>query len=250
MYVPANDEERKFLEQYDPNKYEKPSVTADIVIFTLSEDNVLSVLLIKRGGYPYKDKWAVPGGFVNIEEDVNMAALRELEEETGLTCIPMEQFQTFGEADRDPRMRVISVAYMAFVPKDTLTIKAGDDAQDAQLFKIGVGLDGLTFTNDETEFGEEDLAFDHASMIKIAIKRLRNRIDYTDDAYKFLKDQQNFTISEFRKIFEAVKGTHLDVGNFRRSFLRDRVDTRKVVPVDKKTVGSGFKAAQLYRRVR
>lgn len=250
MYIPSTDEERRFLETYDPSKYEKPSVTADIVIFTISDDNELSLLLIKRGDYPYKNKWAIPGGFVGMNESVDAAALRELEEETSVTGISVEQFGTFGDVDRDPRMRIISVAYMAFVPKDILNYQAGDDAADAQLFKIKIGLDGITFENQDTSFTTMDLAFDHANIIKTAILRLRNRIDYTEDAFKFLKDDQSFTIYELKRVYETVKGIKLDTANFRRSFFRDYVDTGKVQDTGKKQRNSGRREAAVYQKVR
>ena len=250
MYIPSTEEEKRFLETYDPGKYEKPSVTADIVIFTISDDNELSLLLIKRGDYPYKGKWAIPGGFVGMQESVDDAALRELQGETSIAGVSVEQFGTFGEVDRDPRMRVISVAYMAFVPKSMLDYSAGDDAADAQLFKIKIDLDGIAFENWDHSFTDRDLAFDHADVIKTAIKRLRNRIDYTEDAFKFLKDDQNFTIYELKRIYETVKGTKLDTGNFRRFFFRDYVDSGKVHPTGESIKLAGHRDAALYRKVR
>ncbi len=250
MYIPTTEEERKFIESYDASKYEKPSVTADIVIFTLSDSNNLSLLLIKRGGYPYKDSWAIPGGFVDVKESVDRAAERELEEETALKGIPIEQFGTFGAVDRDPRMRVISVAYMAFVPKDKLDFKAGDDAKDAKLFEIKKDINGLVFESIDESITESDLAFDHSNIIKTAIKRLQNRIDYTDDAFKFLKNSKSFTVYELKKIYETVKGTKEDNGNFRRDFLRDYVKTGIVIDTGKKIRNVGCREATLYSKVK
>ena len=246
MYMPKTDEERGFLAKYDPGKYEKPSVTADIVVFTLDARNSLSVLLIKRGGYPYKDCWAIPGGFVEMDESVDTAAARELKEETGLEGLPITQIGTFGEVDRDPRMRVISVAYMAFVPKDTLLIQAGDDAGDAQLFEITHDEDGLVLVGERNVIKESELAFDHAQILRIAMKRLRNRIDYTLDAFRFLKNERSFTIYELKKIHEAVKGETEDTGNFRRDFLKKYVSTGLVEDTGKKSQGTGSRAASLY----
>ena len=248
-YIPETEEERKFIEEYDSSRYEKPSVTADVVIFTLSEDNTLSLLLIKRGAYPYKDRWAIPGGFIGINESVDGAATRELLEETSLRDIPIEQFGTFGAVDRDPRMRVISVAYMAFVPKKMLNFHAGDDAAEAQLFKIVPKIDGITFIGTDNIIHEKDLAFDHAEIIKTAIKRLRNRISYTDDAFKFLEDDQSFTIYELKKIFETVTGSAEDAGNFRRMFLTRYVKTGLVVETGKNDSRNGRKSAALYRKL-
>ncbi|SKB50040.1 8-oxo-dGTP diphosphatase [Lachnospiraceae bacterium] len=249
MYRPETEEEKAFIESYDSAKYEKPSVTADIVIFTLSEGNELSLLLIKRGGYPYKGKWAIPGGFVGINESLTEAASRELHEETSLKDMPIEQFGTFGAVERDPRMRVISVAYMAFVPKRTLHYHAGDDASDVQLFKIRIDIDGMMLVGDRNVIREDDLAFDHAEIIKTAIKRLRNRIEYTDDAFKFLEDDQSFTIYELKKIYETVTGKAEDTGNFRRMFLNRYVKTGLVAATGEKDTDSGHRSAALYRKL-
>ena len=246
MYEPRSEEEKLFLEQYDPGEYEKPSVTADIVVFTLDAKNSLSVLLIKRGGYPYKDCWAIPGGFVEISESVDEAAARELKEETDLDGLPITQIGTFGAVDRDPRMRVISVAYMAFVPKDRLHIKAGDDARDAQMFEISSDADGLVLIGERNVVKETGLAFDHAHILHTALERLRNRIDYTQDAFRFLKNDQSFTIYELKKIYEAVKGDNEDAGNFRRDFLKKYVASGIVEETGEKSRGTGSRAATLY----
>ena len=249
MYYPTSEEEKKYIENYNADKYEKPSVTADIVIFTLSETNELSILLIKRKDFPYKDRWAVPGGFVAINESLDEAASRELKEETGLEDMPIEQFATFGTVDRDPRMRIIAVAYMAFVPKSTLNFREGNDTSDTQIFKINIDIDGLTLVGDRNVVKSDDLAFDHAEIIKTAIKRLRNRIEYTDDAFKFLKNDQSFTIYELKKIYETVTGKAEDTGNFRRGFLNKYVKTGLVVDTKEKTTNSGHRQASLYRKL-
>lgn len=250
-YQPTNEEERKFLENYDPNKYEKPSVTADIVIFTLDEENNLCVLLIQRGGFPYKGKWAIPGGFVGMSEDIDTAAARELKEETNLENIPIEQFGTFGEVNRDPRMRVISIAYMAFVPKNSLAIQAGDDAQDAQIFKITYENEKIVLINNKNIIKEKDLAFDHNNILRVALRRLRNRIDYTNDAFKFLKNDQAFSIYEVKKIFETVTGTTEEPANFRRDFIRKYVNSKDngviVEKINGTTTDHSKRGAQLYR---
>ena len=251
MYTPETKEEKEFIENYDKDKYEKPSVTTDIVIFTLSDKNELSLLLIKRGGYPYKGKWAIPGGFVDMKESIDDGAKRELFEETNLKDLPIEQFGTFGDVDRDPRMRVISIAYMAFVPKNSLNIKAGDDASDAQLFKISIDdIDGITLIGDRNVIKESDLAFDHANIIRTAIKRLRNRIDYTEDAFKFLKDDQSFTIYELKKIYETVNDNVEDTANFRRDFIKKYVNTGLVIETGETTKDSGHRAATLYKKLK
>ena len=130
-------EEIDFLKTYDASEYERPSVTADIVVLTLDSSDELSILLIKRGEYPFKGCWAIPGGFLQAgKESIDEAAARELKSETNIDNVYLKQLYTFGNPGRDPRTTVISVAYTALVPKHMLDIKAGDDAQDARLFKI------------------------------------------------------------------------------------------------------------------
>lgn len=142
--------EEQFLSTYDANKYEKPSVTADILIFTVADgekesyrklpQKVLKVLLIKRGNHPFIGQWALPGGFAEIDESLDEAAARELKEETNINDIYMEQLYTLGDVDRDPRMRVISTSYLSLLDSKKLDIKASDDADDAKWFTVSYKL--------------------------------------------------------------------------------------------------------------
>ena len=242
-------EEKEFLEQYDVTKFERPSVTADIVIFTLDSSDELNILLIKRGGFPYKDCWAIPGGFLEAgKESIDEAAARELRTETNIDNVYLKQLYTFGDPGRDPRTTVLSVAYTALVPKHKLNIKAGDDAKEAKLFTIKYDVNGIIFTNEDTVITENDLAFDHAEIIKMAITRLRNRIEYEDDAFNLLKDKNEFTISELKRIHETIKNKSLDLPNFRKSFLRDYVATGKVIDLNKTLISKG-KPARLYKYI-
>ena len=231
------DDEKEFLAHYDASKYERPSVTADIVIFTIDEDNELNVLLIKRGGYPYKDHWAIPGGFLEAgQESIDEAAARELYEETGVKVsdsIDLRQLVTVGSPNRDPRTHVVSVVYTALVPKGLLHIKAGDDAKEAKLFKIRKGYDengdlSLYFVGDKCSITLKNLAFDHDELIITALKRLRGRLNYTDDAFTLLKDKSRFDILELLRVHEAILFQQLDKSNFRRMFLRDYVGKHRV----------------------
>ena len=233
MYNPSEDE-KKFLQNYDASKYPRPSVTADIVIFTIDESNNLNVLLIKRGGYPYQNYWAIPGGFLDVpNESINDAAARELYEETGVQIqdgIDLRQLITVGTPDRDPRTYVVSVVYTALVPKGLLNIVAGDDAKAANLFRIeSVTLpDGKTdykFVSDDCTVTTDELAFDHANLIDIAIERIRGRLSYTHDAFALLANKDCFEIYELQKIHEAILGRPLDRSNFRKAFVRDYVGT-------------------------
>ena len=239
-------DEIDFLKTYDASEYERPSVTADIVVLTLDSSDELSILLIKRGEYPFKGCWAIPGGFLQAgKESIDEAAARELKSETNIDNVYLKQLYTFGNPGRDPRTTVISVAYTALVPKHMLDIKAGDDAQDARLFKIKYDVNGIVFTNDGLTITESDLAFDHNEIIRMAITRLRNRIDYEDDAFSLLKNKNEFTISELKRIHETIKNRSLDLPNFRKTFLRDYVSSGKVKDLGKTVVSKG-KPARLY----
>ncbi|MBR4760233.1 MAG: NUDIX hydrolase [Lachnospiraceae bacterium] len=247
MTYQCTKEERAFLDQYDASRYERPSVTTDIAVFTLDDLDRLSLLLIRRGQFPYKDRWALPGGFLHTgKESIDECAQRELMEETGIKDAFFSQLYTFGAPDRDPRTTVISVAYMALIPKHKLKVKAGDDAKEADIFQIKYDVDGMQFSNGDITIRESDLAFDHADVIRMAITRLRNRIDYEDDAFNLLKDPAEFTISELKRIHETIKNKTLDLPNFRKSFLRDYVKTEKVKELDKTIVSKG-KPAKLYK---
>lgn len=244
-----NKDEQQFLNDYNPAEYEKPSVTVDNLIFSI-KDNHLQILLIKRGGYPYKDCWAIPGGFVEINESLEEAAERELYEETNLKDIYLEQLYTFGNVDRDPRMRVISVAYMALVPRDKLKVNAGDDAAEAEIFDVLVSGDRnlIYFQNKDKNIfvSSNDLAFDHSEIIRIAIERLRGKISYTNIAFSLLKDKDCFTIFELKKIHEIILGKKLDLPNFRRSFKREFIDTNKVAEVGQ-TASLGKRMSTAYK---
>ncbi len=247
----CSEEELRFLESYDPDRYKKPSVTADIVIFTMDEDNELCILLIRRGGFPYKDHWAIPGGFLEAgQESPDDTARRELFEETGLKDVALTQLYTFGDPLRDPRTHVVSVVYTALVPRSKLDFKAGDDAKDARLFKIRYDIDGLSFVSGSELVSKDDLAFDHAKIIELAIKRLRNRIDYEADAFSLLKDSSSFTIYELKLIFESIKNRSLDTANFRKFFMRNWVSSGMVRDRGVKSEGAGRKPAELYEFVK
>jgi 8-oxo-dGTP diphosphatase len=178
-----------------------PAVTTDIVIFTL-EDDELKVLLIRRAGEPFKDSWALPGGFIEIGEDLENCALRELEEETGVTGVYLEQLYTFGRPDRDPRERVITVAYYALVPIDRLSIRASSDAAEVAWFPCK---------------RLPALAFDHSQIIQLALERLAAKIDYSTIALKFMP--KRFTIGELQRVYEAILGEPQDKRNFRKRVM-------------------------------
>lgn len=212
-------------ENYDPSHYDRPSVTVDVVIFSLVDDD-LQVLLIKRKFAPFAGMWAIPGGFVRIDESLEEAAVRELAEETGVTDVYMEQLYTFGRPDRDPRTRVITIAYFALVPHDIVRHQPGDDAAETDWFSM---------------FDLPELAFDHREILDYALTRLRYKLEYTAVGFRLLPDI--FTLSELQRAYETILGEQLDKRNFRRKILAAQVleDTGK-----KKRDGEG-RPAKLYK---
>jgi 8-oxo-dGTP diphosphatase len=182
---------------YLPRNSDRPSVSVDVVIFSLREKD-LKVLLIRRGHPPFQGKWAIPGGFVHADESLEDAARRELEEETAVRDVYLEQLYTFGEPKRDPRGRVITVAYVALVPED-VTARAGDDAA-AVAWHPARDL--------------PPLAFDHAEIVRYAQQRLRYKLEYTAVGFELLPNE--FTLSELQAAYEIVLAETLDKRNFRR----------------------------------
>ena len=188
---------------YDPHAFPPFAVTVDIVVMTIIE-NDLRVLLIRRAVPPFRDSWALPGGFVRPDEDLATAAARELAEETSISQEPghLEQFGTYGHPDRDPRMRVVSVGYWAIVP-DLPAPKGGSDAAYAELVPVA-----------ELESGRIRLAFDHDRIVADAIARARSSLEDTTIATHFCPPE--FTISDLRRVYDAVWDSKLDPGNFQR----------------------------------
>lgn len=215
----SDDEE--YLASYDPRRYDPIAVTVDVVALTI-RDGMLHVLLIRRGGPPFQGLWALPGGFVRAArdaEDLSEAAARELAEETGLTGeslgrVHLEQLGTYGAPGRDPRMRVISVAYLAFGPA-LPDPRAGSDAADAVW--VPVASLGLTAAGSQPPGTTRRLAFDHARILSDGLERARAKLEYTPLATAFLGEA--FTIPELRAVYESVWGEELHAGNFHRKVL-------------------------------
>jgi len=189
------------MKEENIHSFPKPSVTVDIIIFTIKE-NELKVLLVKRKINPFKDKWAIPGGFVGIKESLEDAAKRELEEETGVKDVYLEQLYTFGEPERDPRGRVITVAYMALINSEEIRLKASTDVSEAKWFPIKK---------------IPQLAFDHKKIFDYSLKRLKWKFEYTTVAFSLLP--KKFTISQIQKIYEIVFNKKFDKRNFVKKIL-------------------------------
>ena len=200
-------------------------VTVDIVIFTIQEQ-VLKVLLVKRLIPPFVGQCAIPGGFVLEDENLDQAALRELREETGVSDVYLEQLYSFGKVDRDPRGRVVTVAYFALISADRM-LTPGSDAAEAAWYAV----DDLP-----------PLAFDHSEIVEYALERLRNKLEYTTVGFQLLPPK--FTLTELQAVYEAILGKNLDKRNFRR-----KMSVLKILKPLNEYRRGGQRPAQLYRFV-
>jgi 8-oxo-dGTP diphosphatase len=200
------------------------SVTVDVVIFTV-RDRILHVLLVRRGIPPFEGQYAIPGGFIHENESLEEAAVRELYEETGVRDVFLEQLYSFGDLDRDPRGRVITVAYYALIASGQRSLSAGTDATEARWFSMA-------------ELPK--LAFDHRQILDYALKRLRNKLEYTTVGFQLLPEK--FTLGELQTIYEAILGRRLDKRNFRR-----KIALLRILKPLRELQRTGRKPAQLHR---
>ncbi|MCP4675983.1 MAG: NUDIX hydrolase [Deltaproteobacteria bacterium] len=206
-------------------KYARPALTVDCVVFGLDETD-LKVLLIQRDVEPFAGIWALPGGFVNMDETLDESAKRELQEETGLKKLFLEQLYTFAAVDRDPRERVVSVAFFALVNISAHKVKSATDARDAAWFSV---VDTPT------------LAFDHDEILKMALERLKGKVRYQPIGFELLPPL--FTLSQLQFLYETVLETKMDKRNFRRKILSmDLLEETDQIEQD-----VAHRAARLYR---
>jgi 8-oxo-dGTP diphosphatase len=206
------------------NSYERPAVTVDVAIFTILGGE-LKVLLVKRKNWPFAGMWAIPGGFIEMDESLEKAAARELEEETGVSDVYLEQLYTFGAPGRDPRTRVITVAYFALVSADQLHLRAASDAADVGWFSA---------------YNPPPLAFDHDAILEYALIRLRYKLEYTAVGFQLLPAE--FSLTELQQTYEIILREDLDKRNFRRKILQADIleETGRVRE-------RGHRPAKLYR---
>ena len=217
---------------YDPSQFPAFAVTVDVVILTMSE-GLLHVLLVRRGEAPFEGMWAIPGGFKRPSETLDEAAKRELVEETGVDSASLlTQFGAYGDPGRDPRMNVVTVAYLA-VLRDVGAVVAGSDAAAAALIPVSDALNGKV-----------ELAFDHTRILRDAVERARIDLDHTGMATAFVGP--TFTIAELRAVYEGIWGVHLDGANFRRTVV---AESGWVIPTGRRARpgSSGGKPAELFR---
>ena len=284
--------ETEFIEQYkktEKDKYEKPSIATDMAIFTVATkkvtdnrkkaDKELQVLLIRRGGHPYKGDWALAGGFMGIDEDVDTAVQRELKEETGVDGVYAEQLYTWSAVDRDPRMRIVSVSYLALVDQEKLPpLQAGDDAEDVRWFTVkdrvtesrDERVDGTVTRTEKIELklvsGEvmvsgtiekitvtegantrtavtiierNGIAFDHTEIILYSLERLRGKVNYTNIAFNLAGEE--FTLPDLQQIYEVILDKELNKVQFRRHVENMVVDTGKEIKT------GAYRPSKLYR---
>lgn len=281
--------EAEFLDQYRPGDYPRPSVATDMVIFTVTDEEEenyrrlpekeLRILLIQRGGHPYLGCWALPGGFVRPTETTEEAARRELQEETGVGDVYLEQLYTFSDPGRDPRTWVMSCSYMALIDSTRVTVAAGDDADNAAWFHLTYRQTGeetkkndreltksrrydLTLTHEGTllraniekierkgrsgttfEYHilqNDGLAFDHAKIIACAVERLRGKLEYTDLALQLVPER--FTLTKLQQVYEVILDKKLLKAAFRRKVAA------LVEETDSFTENEGHRPSRLYRK--
>ncbi|MER8236277.1 NUDIX domain-containing protein [Streptomyces sp. NPDC094049] len=246
------------MSPYDPSAFPPFAVTVDLVVLTVRH-HALCTLVVRRGEEPYEGHWALPGGFVRAEEDLGAAAARELVEETGLRAhdpaapppVPsngahLEQLATYGAPDRDPRMRVVSVAHLALAP-DLPAPRAGGDADSARWAPVeellgGADTEGATGTEEAGAGAAGALAFDHGRILADGVERARSKIEYSSLATAFCPPE--FTVGELRRVYEAVWGVSLDPRNFHRKVTGT---PGFLVPAGGTTTRQGGRPAQLFR---
>ena len=263
--------EKEFLNDYDVNKYDRPSVTSDVILFSVSDGSqtnyrklkqkYFSVLLVKRKNYPFKDKWCLPGGFIGMNETSEEAARRVLKDETNLHDVFLEQLYTFDDINRDPRTRVISITSMGLVDKNKLNDSLFENAswfnvtslEDEKSYHVTLdnGNETIKFvvgktlkekTTDRYRFDvleNDSLAFDHPKAIIAGMERLKNKITYTDIIFNMMSEY--FTLGELQQVYEVILGRKLLDPAFRR------IIANKVEKTDKVKTGEGHRPSVLFK---
>lgn len=223
------DSEADFLAAYKPGRYERPSVAVDLVLMSVV-DGAPAALLVRRDTHPAKGLWALPGGFVGIDEALDDAARRVLADKAHMEGAYVEQLFTFGGVDRDPRMRVISVAYFALLPAERFATRSGLTLAKVEADGSAIGAEGPL-----------PLAFDHADILATAVQRLRGKLDYSPVGFALLPEL--FTLRALQDVHEAILGTSLNKPAFRRRMQ----DKGWIEPTGQREAGTSFRPAELFR---
>ncbi len=218
--------EQEFLQKYDASQYEKPSVAVDLVLFTIL-DGTLQVLMTEREEHPFQGCLSLPGVFVGMEETLDAAAERALFQKTGLRDIYFEQLYTWGDVDRDPRMRIISVSYYALVPSSSITLPEGEKSVKFH------PADGIAAMKD-------GIAFDHARIVGYGRERIRSKVNWSDIAFALLPEE--FTLPQLQRVYEILLGQKLYKANFRKKIAE------KITETDKMTSGDAHRPSRIYRK--
>jgi len=237
--------EQAFLAGYDPSCFPRPSVTVDVVLLAPLAGQ-LHTLVIRRLDHPFRGLWALPGGFIHLDESLEQAATRVLASKTGLDGVFLEQLGTFGAVDRDPRTRILSVAYCALVDPGRFQ-EVRVPAEDAAVGRISVpwaGEAGGPVALASPAHGDLELAFDHAEVIGLAVKRMRGKLDYTPVGFELLPPE--FTLLDLQKVHETVLGRRLNKDSFRRRMLA----LGQLEATGEVQEGVDHRPAALYRRAK
>lgn len=230
--------ESEFLDAYSPSDFDRPSVAVDVAIVTVVDDS-LGVLLVRRDSHPHSGSWQLPGGFLGLDESLEEAAARILAEKANMHDVFIEQLFTFGQVDRDPRTRVLSVCYYALVEPGRI-----DPDGPGQVAVVNVPWEGETGGSVTMRLDAEELAmaFDHQAMVGMVVKRLRGKLNYSPVGYELLPDE--FTLLDLQRIHEIILGRALNKDSFRRRMLA----SNELNPTGRRRTGVGHRPAELYRK--
>ena len=230
-----SNEEQAFLAEYDPGEFERPSVSVDVVVLT-AIDGDLWVALYKREEHPHRGRFALPGGFVGINEGLEQAARRLLRDKAGLKKVYFEQLRAFGSPKRDPRMRIITIAFFALTSPNVFEAVQKKKGATLSRIKRNGSLNALSSTDTPLK-----LAFDHDDILNCAVEGLRSKLDHSPVAYQLLPEE--FTLRSLQSVHEAIRGKKLNKDSFRRRLLA----SGELIATGSKEEDTSFRPAELYR---
>lgn len=219
--------EKEYLSNYNKNDFERPSVAVDLLVFTIEEEK-LKIVMIERGEHPFKNTLSLPGVFVGIDESLDAAVERGIAEETGLHDIYFEQLYTWGDVNRDPRMRIFSVSYLSLTNSEKIKLSAGERTATAALYDV-----------DELLASDTPIAFDHRKIMEYGRERIKNKVEYSRIAFELVGEE--FTLPELQRVYEILLGKPLYKANFRRKIMPMIEETEHM------TSGDAHRPSRYYR---